>query len=135
METTPTAKAPKDSEWTPSSSLAPVYFDLDKAVLRTDARKQLKARAKTIKKQPEWGTVTIEGHCDERGSEEYNLALGERRASAVKRFLMDSGVPASRLETVTYGESRPAARGHTETAWRHNRRSEFTTEASQSANR
>jgi peptidoglycan-associated lipoprotein len=71
------------------------------------------------------GTVTIEGHCDERGSEEYNLALGDRRASGVKQYLVDLGVPASRLRTVSFGEAKPAVVGHDESAWRYNRRSEF----------
>ena len=71
------------------------------------------------------GVITIEGHCDERGSEEYNLALGERRASGVKRYLVDLGVPASRLRTVSFGEAKPAVVGHDESAWRYNRRAEF----------
>jgi peptidoglycan-associated lipoprotein len=116
-------------------SLEPVYFDTDQAVLRADARASLKARAEAIRQHPEWGVVTIQGHCDERGSDEYNLALGERRAAAVKRYLGDLGVPASRLETVTYGENRPAVPGHDETAWRYNRRSELASDALQSANR
>ena len=130
-------KAPPSVAIQPASapSLEPVYFDMDRAVLRADARASLKAGADAIQEHPEWGVVTIQGHCDERGSDAYNLALGERRAAAVKRYLVDLGVPASRLETVTYGESRPTVRGHDEMAWRYNRRSEFTTEAVQSVNR
>ncbi len=140
VEATPAAKAPKApqkvmAQRAPASSLDPVYFDRDQAVLRTDARGSLKARAETIRQHPELGVVTIQGHCDERGSDDYNLALGERRAAAVKRYLVDLGVPASRLETVTYGESRPTVPGHDETAWRYNRRSELASEAVQSANR
>ena len=120
---------------TPAPSLQPVYFDTDQAVLRADARVSLKDRAEAIRQHPELGIVNIQGHCDERGSEEYNLALGERRAVVVKRYLVDLGVSASRLETVTYGESRPAVLGHDETAWRYNRRSEFASESIQSANR
>jgi peptidoglycan-associated lipoprotein len=119
----------------PAPSLQPVYFDTDQAVLRADARASLEVRAEAIRQHPELGIVTIQGYCDERGSDEYNLALGERRAAAVKRYLVDLGVPASRLETVTYGESQPAVPGHDETAWRYNRRSEFASEAIQSANR
>ena len=119
----------------PAPSLQPVYFDTDQAVLRADARASLQARAEAIRQHPELGVVTIQGHCDERGSDEYNLALGERRAAAVKRYLVGLGVPASRLETVTYGESRPAIFGHDETAWRRNRRSELASEVVQSANR
>jgi len=130
-------KAPEEAKVQPASapSLEPVYFDTDQAVLRTDARAALAARAEAIQQHPELGVVTIQGHCDERGSDEYNLALGERRAAAVKRYLMDLGVPASRLETVTYGEGRPAVPGHDETAWRHNRRSELESKAVQSAKR
>ena len=68
----------------------------------------------------------MEGHCDERGSEEYNLALGDRRAHAVQRSLVDLGVSSSRLRTVSFGEAKPAVQGHNESAWRYNRRSEFT---------
>jgi peptidoglycan-associated lipoprotein len=118
-----------------AASLAPVYFDTDQAVLRADARKDLEARAEAIVQHPEWGVVTIQGHCDERGSDEYNLALGDRRATVVKRYLIDLGVPPTRLGSVTYGESRPAVIGHDETAWRYNRRSELVKEALQSATR
>jgi len=140
VETKPTANATKASEEAtiqPASapSLEPVYFGTDQAVLRADARASLEARAEAIRQHPELGVVTIQGHCDERGSDEYNLALGERRAAAVKRYLVDLGVPASRLETVTYGEGRPAVAGHDETAWRHNRRSELASEVVQSAKR
>jgi peptidoglycan-associated lipoprotein len=69
--------------------------------------------------------ITIEGHCDERGSEEYNLALGERRAAAVRQYLVDSGVSAGKLDTVSFGEAKPAVQGHDESAWRWNRRGEF----------
>ena len=140
VETKPAAnetKAPQEATTQPASapSLEPVYFDTDQAVLRADARASLEARAEAIRQHPELGVVTIQGHCDERGSDEYNLALGERRAAAVKRYLVDLGVPVSRLETVTYGEGRPAAPGHDETAWRHNRRSELVSQAVQSAKR
>ena len=118
-----------------SPSLAPVYFDTDRALLRSEAREELKSRAKAILDHPEWGKVTVEGHCDERGSDEYNMALGERRAAAVERYLMDLGVPSARVETVTFGESRPAVPGHDESTWRHNRRSELESEAIRSAKR
>jgi peptidoglycan-associated lipoprotein len=118
----------------PAPSLEPVYFDTDRAVLRADARASLEAHAEAIRQHPELGIVTIQGHCDERGSDEYNLALGERRAAAVKRYLVELGVPALRIETMTYGESRPAVPGHDEKAWRYNRRSELASEVVQSAN-
>ena len=130
---TAAAKAPKapqemTTQRAPAPSLDPVYFDTDQAVLRTDARRPLKARAEDIRQHPEWGVVTIQGHCDERGSDAYNMALGMRRAAAVERHLLDVGVPQSRLATQTFGSRAPAASGHDESAWRHNRRSELRTE-------
>jgi peptidoglycan-associated lipoprotein len=112
-----------------STSLETVYFDFDRAEIRADARSALQSNASAIKGNTSWGTVTVEGHCDERGSEEYNLALGDRRANAVKRYLVDLGVPSSRLRTVSFGEAKPAVVGHDESAWRYNRRSEFKSES------
>jgi peptidoglycan-associated lipoprotein len=108
------------------SSLKTVYFDYDRAEIRSDASSALRANADAIKGNSSWGTITVEGHCDERGSDEYNLALGNRRANAVKRYLVDLGVPSNRLRTVSFGEDKPAVQGHNESAWRYNRRSEFT---------
>ncbi len=118
-----------------SAMPAPVYFDTGRALLRADARDALKRYAKSILDHPEWGELMIDGHCDERGSQEYNLALGRRRAAAVERYLLDLGVPPSRLTTRTFGEEKPALAGHDEEAWRHNRRSEFRSEAVASASR
>ncbi len=115
--------------------LMPIYFDTDRALLGEEARQTLKRYARAIQEHPEWGIVTIEGHCDERGSDEYNVALGDRRADAVARYLTDLGVPARRLETLTYGEARPAVIGHDEAAWRENRRAEIEAEAQDSARR
>ena len=105
------------------SILEAVYFDYDRAELRSDARTTLQANASVVKNGS--GNITIEGYCDERGSEEYNLALGERRANGVRQYMVDLGVPASKLSTVSFGEARPAVAGHTESAWRYNRRAEF----------
>jgi len=102
-----------------------VYFELDRWDLSSEAQQSLRVSAKQIQAQPGGAKVTIEGHCDDRGSDEYNMALGKRRASVVKRYLVDLGVPAQQLDTVTFGESRPAVRGHDERAWSRNRRSEF----------
>jgi len=101
-----------------------VYFDFDKSEIRSDARDALRNNAGVIGKG-DGRSFTVEGHCDERGSTEYNLALGERRANAVKRYLVDLGVPSSRLRTVSFGEDRPAVQGHDESAWRYNRRADF----------
>src|SRR5262245_36162465 len=110
--------------------LETVYFDYDSYQIRDDAKPLLKGNAQTIKSKTSWPPVVIEGHCDERGSEEYNLALGERRAQQVKRYLVDLGVPSARLDTVSFGESNPAVQGHDESAWRYNRRTEFALSSS-----
>ena len=110
--------------------LETVYFDYDSYQIRDDAKPLLKGNAQTIKSKASWPTLVIEGHCDERGSEEYNLALGERRAQQVKRYLVDLGVASTRLDTVSFGESNPAVQGHDEAAWRYNRRTEFALSSS-----
>jgi peptidoglycan-associated lipoprotein len=108
------------------SSLMPVYFDYDRFDIREDAKAALASNAKMITDSTGWGVVTVEGHCDERGSEEYNIALGELRARAVKQYLSDLGVSSGRLDIVSFGEAKPAVMGHDESAWRYNRRSEFS---------
>lgn len=113
------------SRSTALGDLQTIYFDYDRYSIREDSRGALASNATAIKGNTGWGTVTVEGHCDERGSEEYNLALGERRANAVRRYLIDLGVDGGRLRTVSFGEARPAVPGHDENAWRYNRRSEF----------
>ena len=105
-------------------SIAPVYFDLDKSTIKSEYQSILQSAAGALRDTGV--SVTIEGHCDERGSEEYNLALGERRANAVRRYLLDLGVASSQLTTVSYGEARPAVNGTGETAWQLNRRAQFT---------
>jgi peptidoglycan-associated lipoprotein len=103
--------------------LGTVYFDFDRSEIRADARTVLRKNAESLRAS---GTnVMVEGHCDERGDEEYNLALGERRANAVKKYLVNLGVDGSQLRTISYGESKPAAVGSTEEAWQWNRRAEF----------
>jgi peptidoglycan-associated lipoprotein len=109
-----------------SRILQPVYFDFDSFAIRSDAKPTLMSNSKAIQDNSGWGVITVEGHTDERGSEEYNLALGERRANSVRRYLTDLGVPSARLSVVSFGESKPRAMGHDESAWRYNRRAEFT---------
>ena len=138
-QSAPTSEAKDSGEVTirdaSSATLVPVYFETDRALLRPDTREALKRYTKSILDHPEWGVLTIDGHCDERGSDEYNLALGKRRAAAVERYLVDMGVPPSRLATRTFGEEKPTVAGHDERAWRHNRRSEFRIETLESASR
>lgn len=107
-----------------SSQLAAIYFDFDKYNLRDDARDVLRRNAALLEQNQNL-KITIEGHCDERGTVEYNLALGERRAKSVRDYLASMGVSSSRLEVVSYGKERPAVIGHDENAWSKNRRAEF----------
>jgi len=107
------------------ASLKTVYFDFDKYNLRDDARRTLERNAEILKEHPDV-SVVIEGNCDERGTNEYNLALGENRANAVRDYLTRIGIDASRLSTISYGEERPVAMGHDEAAWSQNRRAEFS---------
>lgn len=104
--------------------LADIFFDFDRSELRSDAREILENNAQWFKANPR-ARVKIEGHCDERGTTEYNLALGQRRAEAAKRFLIAIGVDASRLSTISYGEERPVCTDHFEDCWGKNRRSHF----------
>jgi len=110
---------------TPGSSvMQPVYFDFDKSTIRDDSKAVLARNAEWLRTNPQV-RVQVEGHADERGTEEYNLALGERRAEAVKSYLTSLGIESNRLHTISYGEERPVDPGHGETAWSKNRRSEF----------
>ena len=100
------------------------YFDFNKSDIRPDARDALSKTAEFLRSYAQI-RVTIEGHCDERGSTEYNLGLGERRAQAAKQFLVSLGVPADRMETVSWGKERPFCTEHTEECWQQNRRAHF----------
>jgi peptidoglycan-associated lipoprotein len=106
------------------SPLQPVYFGLDSAELDERSRASVVSNAELLKKFPTW-TVTIEGHTDERGTAEYNLALGERRAVAVRAYLLSLGIPPDRVRTVSYGKEFPFDPGHDEAAWAKNRRAHF----------
>lgn len=101
-----------------------VYFDYDKSNIRSDQRGAIRSNAELLAKY-DTVKIQIEGHCDERGSNEYNLALGERRADSTKQFLIEYGISSSRITTVSYGEERPAQTGNNEAAWAKNRRCEF----------
>src|SRR5205814_10491907 len=107
-----------------NSLLKPVMFELDSNELSPAAQKTLEENAAVLKKYPTWA-VTIEGHCDERGTAEYNLALGERRAVAARTYLASLGIPADRLRTVSYGKEFPFDAGHDDAAYAKNRRAHF----------
>ncbi|SDE50688.1 peptidoglycan-associated lipoprotein Pal [Kordiimonas lacus] len=98
-----------------------VFFEYDSSEITAEARATLSKQAAWLGRHPRV-RITIEGHCDERGTREYNLALGERRASAVKNYLIALGVPASRMNTISYGKERPAVVGNGESTWSQNRR-------------
>jgi peptidoglycan-associated lipoprotein len=101
-----------------------IHFEFDKAVIQPDDAGVLDQKVAILRANPNL-RIRISGHCDERGSAEYNLALGNRRATSAKQYLVSHGVEAARIETVSYGEERPLAQGHAETAWAQNRRDEF----------
>jgi peptidoglycan-associated lipoprotein len=103
---------------------SPVYFDYDESDLKSEAMENLSKKAAWLETNQEY-TILIEGHCDERGTHEYNLALGDRRAEAVKKYLTALGISERRIETISYGEEKPAAPGDDEQAWAKNRRAEF----------
>ena len=105
----------------PAAGLADVYFEFDRSEITPAARTALEQNARWLKSQGSI-QVRIEGNCDERGTNEYNLALGERRAEAVKRVLVALGVSASNLSTISYGEEQPVCREHQESCWQQNRR-------------
>jgi len=123
----PVGEAPAAAAEAPAESvagLADIYFDFDKYNIRS-------GDAEILKKNFEWfgsnsGRVRIEGNCDERGTVEYNLVLGQKRADAAKGYLVNLGVDASRLDTISYGKEKPVDPGHDEAAWAKNRRDHFT---------
>ncbi len=108
----------------PATDLQIVYFPFDSSILTTEASEALKSNAAYLRDNPSV-QVQIEGHCDERGTVEYNLALGERRARAAKTQLKKLGIEDRRLSTISYGKERPSDSGHDETAWAKNRRAVF----------
>lgn len=105
-------------------TLPDIYFDFDRYAIRDDAKPVLEKLATWLKANPS-KRVLVEGHCDERGTNQYNLALGERRATSAKNYLLTLGISGTRIDTVTYGEERPVCREQTEECWQLNRRSHF----------
>lgn len=110
------------------SPLKPVFFALDQNEVDAAGQQVLQANADVLKKYPTW-QVTVEGHCDERGTAEYNLALGERRAVAARNYLISLGIAADRVKTVSYGKEFPFDPAHNEAAWAKNRRAHFVVTA------
>jgi len=106
------------------SEMDTVYYGYDSFTLSSEARAALQKNADWMKANPS-GRIQIEGHCDERGTVEYNMALGDRRANAAKAYLVKLGVAGNRIETLSYGKERPADLGHNEAAWARNRRAVF----------
>ncbi|MBM4303906.1 MAG: peptidoglycan-associated lipoprotein Pal [Deltaproteobacteria bacterium] len=109
---------------TASSELETVYFAFDSFSLSADTKNQLKNNIDWLKSNSS-AKVQVEGHCDEKGTVEYNMALGDRRANAVKNFLVKSGIARDRIDTISYGKERPVDSGHDESAWSKNRRAVF----------
>ena len=101
-----------------------IYFDFDKSFIRLEYRPVLQEKAAFLKDYPDM-RARIEGNCDERGTNEYNLALGDRRGNSAKNFLISLGIAADRIETISYGEERPRGLGHNEASWSQNRRDDF----------
>jgi len=122
--TPPSAAGAGEAEKAKESPLKDVFFDFDKSVIRADAKQSLDGNVRWLKANPH-ATIVIEGHCDERGTREYNLALGQRRAKSVHDHLVAAGINARRIRTTSYGKERPFALGHDESAWMWNRRAHF----------
>lgn len=108
-----------------ASQFQPVYFEYDSAQVASSERSKLEAIADYLRSNSGVGLI-VEGHCDERGSNDYNLSLGERRAQAVRAYIIGLGIAAEQIKTVSYGEERPAAFGHDEASWSQNRRASFS---------
>ena len=102
----------------------PIYFDFDKSFIRSDAKATMTANADWLKANPT-AKIRIEGNCDERGTKEYNQALGQRRASSAKKYLTDMGISAKRISLISYGKEKPVCGEHTEECWQKNRRDDF----------
>lgn len=117
-----------DSDSAKAGGLRTVYFDFDSSALTGSTRSTLESNAQVLK-ESESLEVQVEGHCDERGGVQYNLALGERRANAVKDYLVSQGVASKRISTVSYGKERPVEFGHDESSWSKNRRGNFVVTA------
>ena len=119
-----TTPRPDRRDFESMSQLEPIYFDFDKSDIRADAARTLQTNANWFRSNPNY-LILIEGHCDERGTNEYNLALGERRARSTMNYLVAQGVASSRMTIISYGEERPVCTEHNEACWQKNRRAAF----------
>jgi peptidoglycan-associated lipoprotein len=108
-----------------AAGMQPVYFDFDQSFIRSDAKEAMKANAEWLKAHPQ-ARIKIEGNCDERGTIEYNQALGQRRAANAKKYLTDMGIPGKRISLISYGKEKPGCTDGTESCWQKNRRDDFT---------
>jgi len=119
---------PPPAEFREVAALRSIYFDFDKSDIRPEAARTLDANIDWMKSNPK-AAILIEGHCDERGTNEYNIALGDRRAKATMNYLTARGVSAARITTISYGEERPVCTLHNEECWAKNRRAQLLTKA------
>jgi peptidoglycan-associated lipoprotein len=118
------AEEPTEKAGATAEGLKPVYFDFDRSFIRDDAKAVMQANAEWLKSNPD-AKIKIEGNCDERGTIEYNQALGQRRAASAKKYLTDMGVPGRRISLISYGKEKPICTDHDETCWQKNRRDDF----------
>jgi peptidoglycan-associated lipoprotein len=122
-----TKEESKERAASASAGLQPVYFDFDKSFIRDDSKGVMKANADWLKANPKV-TIKIEGNCDERGTKEYNQALGQRRAASAKKYLTDLGISAKRISLISYGKEKPICTDGSESCWQKNRRDDLTAE-------
>ena len=120
-------EAPVEKAAAAEAGLQAIYFDFDKSFVRDDAKSVMKANAEWLKANPK-AKVKIEGNCDERGTKEYNQALGQRRAASAKKYLVDMGVSSSRISLISYGKEKPVCTESTEDCWQKNRRDDLVAE-------
>lgn len=119
-----TEAGPQETAAAAGSGLQPIYFDFDRSLVREDAREALRANAEWLKANPQVN-IRIEGNCDERGTVEYNQALGQRRAQSAKKYLTDLGIASRRISLISYGKEKPTCAESTEDCWQQNRRDDF----------
>ncbi len=123
----PVKEAPAEKAAAAEAGLQPIYFDFDKSFIRDDAKPVMKANAEWLKANPKV-KVKIEGNCDERGTKEYNQALGQRRAASAKKYLTDMGIAGNRISLISYGKEKPMCTESTEACWQKTRRDDLVAE-------